>query len=238
MNSIKKTARVAGFLYIIGGFSMAFAQLYVRSSLIVWGDATATANNIMTSESLFRIGFVIELIGMTCFVLVPLFLYKLLKPVNKNHALLMVIIFIISVPIMAINMLNHFAALQLLSGDGYLKVFEADQLHALVMFFLELHSYGYLIAQIFFGLWLLPLGFLVFKSGFIPRILGILLMIASFGYMIQFITIFLFPSYSSIISPVTGTLAGIGELSFMFWLLIRGVNLSKMKSVSAQEITS
>ena len=200
MNSNKKTARIAGLLYLLTVVFGILAE-FVRSTLIVYGDAAATAHNIMASESLFRIGFVSDLIMMTCYLLLALILYVLLKPVNKNLASLFVLFTLVSVAIMCINMLNQFAAPLLLSGADYLKVFEADQLHAQVMLFLNLHKHGYLIAQIFFGLWLLPLGYLVFKSGYFPRILGILLMIACFGHLIQFFTLFLFPNYAVITYP-------------------------------------
>ena len=230
MNSIKKTARVAGILYLIVIITGIFAQ-FVRLSLIVPGDAATTANSIMASESLFRLSIVSALMIQIVNILLVLVLYKLLKPVNKNHALLMVIFVLVSVPIMFINMLNHFAALLLLSGANYLAVFEADQLHALVMLFLDLLDHGTLIAQIFWGIWLLPLGYLVFKSGFLPKILGILLMIAAFGYVAGSFASFLFPNYDGIIELVYYEPA-IAEILFVFWLLIRGVNESKLKSVS------
>ena len=223
-------ARVAGLLYLIVIIAGIFAEAFVRQSLIVSGDAGATANNIMASQSLFRVGSVSDLIHMISFLLLPLALYKLLKPVNKNHASLMVIFVIASVPILCLNMVNQFAALLLLSGADYLRVFEPDQLHAQVMLFLDLHRHGYLIAQIFTGLWLLPLGFLVFKSGFLPRILGILLMIATFGYLIETFGNFLFPRYQEIYAWIVAVPAAIGEISFCLWLLIRGVNVQKWEN--------
>ncbi len=228
MNSTQKTARIAGLMYLLVIVLGIFAELYVRSSLIVRGDAAATANNIIASESLFRIGFVSDLIMITCFLFLALALYKLLKPVNKNQALLMVLFVLVCIPIMCLNMLNHFVALLLLSGADYLTIFEADQLHALAMLFLDLHGYGYLIAQIFFGLWLLPLGILVFKSGFLPRVLGVLLVIACFGMLIEFFNVFLFPGYQSIIIDLLSYETAIAEISFCFWLLIRGVNVKRL----------
>ena len=138
----------------------------------------------------------------------------------------MVIFVLVSVPIMFINMLNHYAALLLLSGADYLKVFGADQLHAQVMIFLDLFEHGYLITQIFHGLWLLPLGYLVFNSGFLPRILGVLLMIGCFGYLIESFTVFLFPSYEVIGAP-SAVVAGIAEISFCLWLLVKGVDVEQ-----------
>jgi hypothetical protein len=222
MNSIKKTARVAGFLSLLVIVFGIFAE-FVRQSLIVPGDAATTVNNIMASESLFRLGFVIDLIHYTILMLLPLALYKLLKPVNKNHALLMVILVLVGVPIAMLNLLNQFAALLLLSGADYLTVFEADQLQALVPLFLDLQRHGVFIAQMFWGLWLFPLGYLVFKSGFLPRILGVLLMIACFGYLIDVVLFFLFPDFGATISQFTF----IGELLLALWLLIKGVNVEQ-----------
>jgi hypothetical protein len=231
MNSNKNTARIAGLLYLLVAVFYGFSHFF-RVSLAVPGDAGATANNIMASEWLFRIAFVSGLIGQLCFILLGLALYVLLKPVNRNLALLMVIFVLVSVPIAMLNLLNQFAALLLLSGANYLAVFEADQLHALVMLFLDLLDHGTLIAQIFWGIWLLPLGYLVFKSGFLPKILGILLMIATFGYVVGSFASFLFPNYDRIIELVYYEPA-IAEILFVLWLLIRGVNESKLKPVSA-----
>lgn len=225
--SPRNTARVAGLLYLMVVVFGIFAEMAVRSNLIVPGDATATANNIIASESLFRMGIVSDLIMMTCSLLLPLVLYKLFKPVSKNHALLMVVFILVSVPIVCLNMLNQFAALLLLKGADYFAVFNADQLHALVMFFLDLHKHGYLIAQIFFGLWLLPLGFLVFKSGYFPRILGVLLMIASVALLIDFLLVFLFPNFAATISPIVLIPGAIAEISFCLWLLFKGVKVQQ-----------
>ncbi len=158
--------------------------------------------------------------------------------VVKNIALLTVLVLLVGVAIYSINILNQFAVLQLLSNADYLTVFEVDQLYAKVMFYLDLHHAGYLIAQLLsFGPWLLPFGFLVFKSGFLPKILGILLMIACFGYLIESFQFFLIPDYEVITYPGLAVTA-IAEIGTCLWLLIRGVNQSKMKSVSAQETTS
>jgi len=197
--------------------------MYVPSILIVPGDAATTANNIMASESLFRLSIVSALILQIVNLLLVLVLYKLLKPVNKNHAVLMVIFFLVSVPITMLNELNQFAALLLLSGADYLTVFTTDQLQALVPLFLDLHEYGITIAGIFWGLWLFPMGYLVFKSGYIPRILGILLMIGCFGYLIDSFAIFLLPNYEVNIAIFTFW----GEVLFPLWLLIKGVNVQQ-----------
>ena len=162
---------------------------------------------------------------ITCMVLLPLVLYVLLKPVNKNIALLFVIFALVGVPIAMLNLLNQLAALLLLSGADYLTAFQADQWGALVMLFLDLYDNGIHIAQIFWGLWLFPFGYLVFKSGYLPRILGVLLIIAGFGYLIDFFTFFLFPNFDTTISLFTWW----GELLLALWLLIKGVNVEQWK---------
>ena len=223
MNSPKKTARIAGFLYLIMFPLGLFGMMYVPSILIVPGDAATTANNIMASESLFRLSIVTALILQIINTLLVLVLYKLLKPVNKNHALLMVIFLLVGVPIAMLNQLNQFAALLLLSGADYLAVFTADQLQALVPLFLDLHEHGVSIAGIFWGLWLFPMGYLVFKSSFLPRILGILLIIGCFGYLIESFTFFLLPNYEVTIALFTFW----GEVLLPLWLLIKGVNVEQ-----------
>jgi hypothetical protein len=220
MNSIKKTARIAGLMYLGNIITGIFAQV-VRSTLIVPGDAAATAKNMMASEWLFRIGCVSDVFMVTFFLLMGLVFYILFKPVNKNIALLMLLLNLAGVPMLGINMLFQFATLLLMSGAGYLTVIGADQLHALGMLFFDLHEYGYSISVISWGFYLLPLGYLVFKSGYFPRVLGILLMLASFCDLIQFLQIFLLPDYEVITYPGL-VVAMIAEFSFAFWLLVKG----------------
>ena len=223
MSSINKTARVAGFLYLLLLPLGIFGILYVPSNLIVPGDAARTANNIMASESLFRFSIVSALLVQIINLFVVLALYKVLKPVNKNMAVLMVIFFLVAIPIAMLNELNQFAVLLLLGGADYLTVFTADQLQALVPLFLDLHEHGINIASIFWGLWLFPMGYLVFKSGFLPSILGIVLMIGCFGYLIDSVTFFLFPNFDVTIGQFTF----IGEILLPLWLLIKGVNVEQ-----------
>jgi hypothetical protein len=222
MNSPQKTARVAVFVFLIIFCLGMSAELFIRPDIIVPGDAATTVNNIMASESLFRLSLVSDLVRQIFMMLLVLVLYKLLKPVNKNIASLMIIFALVGTPITLLNELNHFAALLLASGAGYLTAFEADQLHALVMFFLDLREYGTFIPQVFS--WLLLLGYLVFKSGFLPRILGILLMIGGLCYPIQAVLFFLFPNFDAMI---LGLFAFIGEFLFYLWLLIKGVNVEE-----------
>jgi hypothetical protein len=197
--------------------------MVLRQGLIVPGDAAATADSIVASESLFRLTIVMDLVVQVVFVWLVLVLYKLLKPVNRNHALLMLTLFLVSVPIAMINELNHFAALLLSSGADHLTAFTADQAQALVPIFLDLHEHGIMIAYIFWGLWLFPLGCLVFKSGFLPRVLGIYLMISCFGYLIDFATFLFLPDFGVAVNMFTGW----AELVLCLWLLIKGVNVEQ-----------
>ena len=184
-------ARVAGLLYLIVNLPAPFALVYLPSRLIVRGDAAATANKIIASESLFRFGIVGNLFTFIANIFLALALYQLLKVVNRNMASLMVILFLVGVPIAMLNELTQLAVLQLLSGAGYLKAYATDQLQALAYLLLRLHDQGLLIAHIFFGLWLLPMGYLVFRSRFIPRVVGVLLVIAGVGYVVQSFAAFL-----------------------------------------------
>lgn len=229
-NSINRTARVAGFLYLTLLPLGIFGILY-PSTLIVPGDAAATASNIMASQSLFRLSIVSALIVQIINMLVVLVLYELLKPVNKRVALLMVILLLVAVPIAMLNEINHFAALLLSSGAGYLTVFTADQLQALVPLFLDLHEHGINIASIFWGLWLFPMGYLVFKSGFLPKILGVLLMIGCFGYLIDSATFFLLPNFEVTMAQFTF----IGEVLLPLWLLIKGVNVERWEKCAVEQ---
>ena len=225
VKSQRRTARIIGFLYLILAICSGFA-FFVRSNLIVANDAIATVNNIKVSESLFRISIVSSLIGQIIFLFLVYALYEFLKSVDKKQSRLMVILVVASVPIACLNMLNQFATILVLSGAGYLAAFNLSQLQALAMMFLDMQQYGFSIAQIFWGLWLFPLGILVFKSGFIPKVLGVLLMVGCFGYLIKCLVIIFFPSYKVITSPGIA-ISAIAELSFIFWLLFKGVTVQK-----------
>ena len=221
MNSIKKQARVAGLLYLLASIPAPFALIYVPSKLIVFGDATATANHVRASETLFRLDIASELIGFIIFIFVVLALYRLFKGVNEKHALAMAILLLISIPISLLNVLNEIAALVLMSGADFLSAFEKGQLDALAYLFLRLHGQGFVVAQIFWGLWLFPFGILVIRSGFIPRVLGFLLFIAGSGYLASSFTSLLLPSYRHLVDQFAMVLEA-GELPIIFWLLIWG----------------
>lgn len=226
--SVNRTARRAGALYLAlmpFGF---FGTIYVPSALVVSGDAATTSRNIMASEWLFRSGMVSQLIGQVIFVFLVLALYRLLRPVDRDHAVLMVVLALLAVPIAFLNEVNHLAVLHLLSNADN-GAFTTSQLQAQVMVFLDMRENGIHVTQVFWGLWLLPLGFLVFRSGFLPRLLGILLVIAGAAYVIDAGTRILSPSL-----PTIGQFTFAGEVLLTLWLLIKGVNVERWQEVVDQ----
>lgn len=223
----KKAARLAGFLWLLMFVFGPIAQI-VRDKLFIAGDIGVTANNINANEFLFRIGFVSDLIMMIVYVLLPLALYKLFSEVNKNLSIIMVIFVMLGTSINMINLLNEFSALHMLSGTEYLSAFTDAQLQAKAMLSYDLYLHGYEIANIYFGLWLIPLGLLVYKSGFLPKALGILLIVGGSGLLMNVFVHFLFPSYL-IINAILLIPQIIAEILFMLWILIRGINESKVR---------
>src|SRR5438094_7979743 len=181
MNSVRKQARVAGVLYLLGGITAPLGLIYVPGKLIVPGDAVATANHVRASGTLLRFGIASELISSIVFIFVVLALYRLLKGVNKNHALAMVILLLVSIPISLLNVLNDIAALILVSGADFLPVFDKRQLDALAYLFLRLHIQGFVVGAIFWGLWLLPFAILVIRLGVIHGCWVFFLCIAGCG---------------------------------------------------------
>ena len=223
MNSPQTMARVAAFIFLLIFLLGMSTELLMRPGMIVPGDAAATVKQIAASAALFRLSVVSDLIRQVLLLLLALLLYQLFKPVNKGIALLMVLFSLVGVAIAMINELNHFAALRLAIGAGYATAFNTDQLNALVIFFLELRNYGTFIAQLF-AVWVLLLGYLVFKSGFLPKILGIWLMLGGLCYTVSAVLFFLLPNFDGMI---LGLFAFIGELLFYMWLLIMGVKEQK-----------
>ena len=217
--SQRKAARIAGFGLLIMTILMPFAYFFVFESLIVPGDAATTANNIMANEWLFRFIICSFLIVIICDVVVAWALYILLKPVNKSLSLLTSWFRLVYATIFGIALINLFNVLPLLSDSDYLTVFEPNQLHAQVMLFLNVFDYGLTIGSVFFGIHLFVLGYLVFKSGYIPRILGILVIVAGLGYLIDNIIIILLPNHNVAI----GMFTFIGEVLLLLWLLFKGV---------------
>lgn len=228
MESNKKIARIAGLLYFVVVLTGIFSLAYVPSKLIEWDNAALTFTNIENSETLFRLSIVAGIVCYTAFLILPFVLCKLLYQVSKPHAIGMVILSVISVPFSLFNLVNKVNVLTLISKPDYLSIVELDRVHAEVMLTLNYYNNGIQVVSIFWGLWLLPFGYLVFKSGFLPKLLGILLMAGCFGYLINFIGNFLFQNYSELgIGRFVSLPASLGEIGICLWLLIVGTKERK-----------
>ncbi|WP_299535258.1 DUF4386 domain-containing protein [Ulvibacterium sp.] len=224
MEPTKRTARIAGIFYLILILSGMFSLLYVPSELIVWEDSVTTIENIKASENLFRLGVLSGLLCFTCFIFLPLTLYKLLGTVNTAHAMAMVILALVSVPISYISIAYQVDVLTLIYDSGSLEAFTSDELGAKAMLLLKSSNNRSLVAHIFWGLWLFPFGYLVYNSGFLPKFLGIMLMLGCFGYLIDFLGFFLCEDYGETrVASLVGLPAAIGEIGICLWLLIIGI---------------
>jgi hypothetical protein len=224
INSIQRIAKVAGALYLLVAVLAGFVHFYVPGKLIVSGDAVATAGNIMASTGLFRMSIASELVILLSEIVLSVLLYLLFKPVNKTISMVAAVSRLAMTVIHGVNLLNHFVVLLLLGGAGYLAVFQLNQLYALVALFLDTYSYGYTIGIVFFTLHTFTLAYLIFTSGYFPRTLGVLFMIAAFGYLIDSFSHVLITGYQT--GPVYLALPiAIAEIAFPLWLLIKGVNV-------------
>lgn len=203
-------------------------------AFVVPGDATATARNITAAETAYRTGILTGFVTHIIFIFVVVSLYKLLKDVDKTHAVLMVLFVSVGVALALANLLNRIAPLILLSGAGYLSVFTKPQLDALALGFLRLHGAGGTVVMAFWGLWLFPFGILVIKSGFLPRILGVLLMVAGFAYLTNSLTSIVLPAYRPVVSQILTPLY-FGEVPIIFWLLIKGAKVPMTGARPSQE---
>jgi hypothetical protein len=231
MNSTKKTARIAGMLYLVNGLTGFFGIVYVPSRLVVSGNAAATAQNILASERLFRLGIASELICAVEFIFLLWVLYRLLGGVDRTHASLMLILGLAFVPLMCLNVLNEIAALTLLRGGDFLSALGQPQREAMAMLFLDMHRYGYVIGWIF-GPWLFFFGLLVFKSGFLPRVLGALLIAACFGYLADSLTPLLLPDYAILVGRIASIPLTLGEPAIILWFLIRGAKDQPLQALA------
>ena len=230
MDSKVKIARIAGFLYLlIIGFGL-IAQIFVRDNLVDYNNATVTAKNIIASEFWFRFGFVSELMMLVCDIGVTTILYILLRDFSRNLSLLSTFFRLTSIIILCVVALSHYAALFFLGDAQYLTVFNSDQLETLALLSIKLHGSGYNISFLFFGLHLIILGYLIYRSAYFPRILGVLLLIGGLCYFINSVTWFLFPPLVKTIYPAILIPCSIGELLFSLWLLIKGVRVSQQRT--------
>jgi Domain of unknown function (DUF4386) len=227
MHPTDKAARVAGAVYLSMVFTAPFTLLYVPGKLIVRGDAAGTTNNILTHETMFRLAIIGDLFTHVIFICLGIALYRLLSSVNKTWAMMMLAFVLISAAVGFLNTLNNVAALILFRGADFLTVFDKAQLNALGYLFIRLHSQGIFMNEIFWGLWLFPFGLLVFRSGFLPRFIGVWLIINCFGYVALSIIGLMFPNYYNAAfrwaQPVL-----LGELAIMLWLLIKGAKVQAL----------
>ncbi|WP_052158261.1 DUF4386 domain-containing protein [Lacinutrix jangbogonensis] len=223
--SRNKKARVAGILYLLLIISGFIYLVFIPLELIDLQNATKTLENIRSSELLFRLGIVTAICSSLIFMLLPLALYNLLRNVNKVSAKFMVLFALISIPISFVNILNKFSVLTLINNSEYAQKIGQTEFQTQVMLYLENYNNGVQVSQIFWGLWLLPFGYLVYKSDFLPKVLGVFLMAGCFGYLITFFGGFLYSDFNkTIISDIVGFPAPIGEIGICLWLLIMGTN--------------
>jgi len=220
-------ARVGGMLYLFIIVAALFGEVFVRSRLIVRGDAVATANNILGSEMLFRVGLAGEMLTCVCDVGLAMILYVLLEPVSRSLALLAAFQRVTFVAIYSVAKLFEVAALVVLGGDGFLKAFDPQQLRALAYLSLRLHGYGYGVSLIFFGVACVLLGNLIYRSRYLPKTLGVLLVIGGLGYLVNSFAQILAPALATKMFPWILLPAFPAELGLALWLLVRGVDLPK-----------
>lgn len=221
--SFRTHARVAGLLYVLVILCAGFAQGFVRGTLVVPGDAAATAANIVASENLFRLGLVADLVAFVSDAVVAVLLYVLLRPVSRTASLVAAALRLVAHPAIAsLNLLNHWAALRLLTGGGAAAL-EPGQLPGAALMLMEAHGVGYLLAGAFFGLHLLVLGWLLWRSDLFPRTLGILVAVAAAGYLLESFGSLLLPDARSLFTWIVGITAVIGEVSLALYLLVKGV---------------
>jgi hypothetical protein len=231
MHPTVKAARIAGAVYLSMIFTAPFTLLYIPSKLIVRGDANTTANNILAHETMFRLAILGDLLTAVIFICLGIALYRLLSSVNKTWAMMMLAFVVVSAAVGFLDTLNNIAALILFRGEKFLSVFDTPQRNALGYLFIRLHSQGIFINELFWGLWLFPFGLLVFRSRFLPRFIGVWLMINCFGYLALSVIALFSPHYYATAfrwaQPVL-----FGELAIMLWLLIKGAKVPE-ESVAA-----
>jgi hypothetical protein len=227
MHPTDKAARIAGAVYLSMIFTAPFTLLYVPGKLVVRGDATATANNILAHETMFRLSIVGDLVTSVIFICLGIALYRLLSSVNKTWAMMMLAFVLVSAAVGFLDTLNNMAALILFRGGHFLAVFDKAQLNALGYLFIRLHDQGIFMNELFWGLWLFPFGLLVYRSGFLPRFIGVWLMINCFGYVALSIIALFAPNYYAAAFKWAQPIL-FGELAIMLWLLIKGAKAAAL----------
>jgi hypothetical protein len=229
-------ARLAGALYLVIIVFGISSEVIVRSGLIAWGDPAATARNILASPGAFRLGFLADSVMLLCDVALAVLLFALLKPVNATLALVAMAFRLTQTAVLALNLLNYHAAFLLLTGAGYASAFDPEQIQSLAYLFLDLHSHGYDLGLLLFGVHCLVLGFLIARSHYLPKFLGVLIMAGGLVYLFGSYTHFLAPGYASTIAPIY-VVPLVAELGLCLWLLVKGVDLSKWRLSVAESMT-
>jgi hypothetical protein len=222
----RRNARIAGLLYLALGITGAYSMIGIIPQLVIPGSMESTISNIQRSTGLFRLGFVSNIVSQVIFLYLVVALYKLFVKIDKTQARILLVLVVTSVPVTFVAMLAYLVPGVLLSGAEYLSAFNLEQLKALSMVFLDIHRIGLLTVEIYWGLWLLPLGILIIKSGFFPKILGYLEFAACFGYVLAFFLGILAPEGLPVLKTIS-TIAIYGEMPFIFWILILGARFPK-----------
>jgi len=222
-------ARIAGLLYLVITVAAPFGELFVRAKLVVRDDAAATATNILANQSLYRLGGVADLVAFACDVALAVLFYELLKPASRSVSLLAAFFRLMHAAVVSVATLTYFAPLLFLRGSRHLNGFSAEQLQGLTLVCIRLHGQGYNIGLLFFGIHCVLLGYLIFRSTFLPRILGPLMALAGLCYLTNSLASLLAPAFKAVIYPYILMPAGIAELSLMLWLIVVGVNVQRWK---------
>ncbi len=220
----KTKARQAGLVYLLLAVTGSFSDLYIPRTIVVPGDAAATASHIAAAGLTYRIGVLTGIASDILFLVLALQLYDLLKDVDRRQARLMVVLVSVGAAVGLANRLNQMAPLVFLSGADFLSVFSKPQLDALALAFLRVRSNGTSVAMVFWALWLFPFGVLVIKSRFFPRALGMLLIVGGFAYLMVSITAIVLPAYSGAVSRFAMPFFAVGEVSMIIWLLVKGAS--------------
>jgi Domain of unknown function (DUF4386) len=217
-------ARMAGVFEVLEGMTSAFGQVFVLGRLVVFSDAAATAANILGHQPLFWLGFVSSLIGVACHIAWTLLFYELFKPVNRSLSLLAAFVGLVVCGLQALTSLLYLAPLLILQGGSSVSAFTAEQLQALALIFLKLNAYAFEIDLVFFGFWCVLAGYLIFRSTFLPRVLGVLLAIDGLGW-----ATYMYPPLASYLFPFIAAASALAEIPLQLWLVVMGVNPQRWK---------
>lgn len=232
LTTTKGTARLAGLIYFVWIIVALYGMAYLPSQIDMKGDATSIAQNVLSHETLFRTGIFNDLIVHTIWIVMVLVFYRLFKPVNEFQAKLLVALVLVQIPVVFFNEAFNVAALKILLNKDLLGSFTPDQRQEIVSLFLKFGDYAVLTLEIFWGLWLFPLAYLVYKSRFLPKFIGIWLMLNGIAYVILSGVSIVIPEYKHIVFNISIP-AMVGEVVLTLWLLIMGAKEQKVNTVVA-----